>query len=181
MDISLLRTLNGLVEVPVIHQWCWLVDQPWSPALLFLLILAMSARKDRWLEIPGAVVAVIIADPVCARVLKPIFERVRPCAEFEWVAAPFGCGAAFSMPSCHAANLFAIAMVINRPWAFLLAALATIARTIAGVHYPSDLLAGAVVGLAIGWGIRLVINTIQASMKRKKPERPVRRLPKGFA
>jgi membrane-associated phospholipid phosphatase len=181
MDLSLVRSLNGLVEVPVIHQWCWLVDQPWAPAVLFLVILALSARKDRWMEIPGAVLALIISDPLCARVLKPIFARPRPCAEYEWIAAPFGCGAGFSMPSCHATNLFAIAMVVNRPWAFLLAALASIARSIAGVHYPGDLLAGAVLGIAIGWVIRFGIDTIQRSVKRAQPKPSGRRLPKGFA
>jgi membrane-associated phospholipid phosphatase len=182
MDVSLLRSLNGQVEVPVIHQFCWLVDQPWAPALLFLLIIAMCARKDRWLEIPGAILAVIVADPVCARVLKPMFARVRPCNEYEWVAAPFGCGEAFSMPSCHATNLFAIAMVINRPWAFLLAAFVAIARSISGVHYPTDLVAGAVLGLAIGWGIRLAVNSIQVTMKRSKRKKPTgRRPPRGFA
>ncbi len=168
MDKSLLRTLNGLVEAPVVGEICWLVAQPWAFALVVLLVLAVSARKDRWLEIPGSVLAVLITDPVCSRVLKPIFARPRPCAEYEWVLAPFGCGAAFSMPSCHAANIFAVAMVLNRPWAFGLAAVVALARTVAGVHYPSDLAAGAVIGLAAGWVIRLGINQILLNWKRRK-------------
>ncbi len=181
MDLSLLHTLNGLVGLPGIHQLCWLVDQAWAPLLLLVLVVVDVARRKTWLELPAVVAAVVVSDLLCARVLKPVIERLRPCAEYEWVTAPFGCGAAFSMPSCHAANLFALAMVINRPWAFALAVVGAIARSVSGVHYPSDLLAGAVVGLAIGWVARFVLESIQASRKRqpREPERSKRsaRLP----
>jgi len=167
MDAQLLQTLNQLVDVPGIHHLCWLVDQAWAPLLVLVLVVADIARRKTWLEIPAVIAAVVAADVVCARVLKPSFERLRPCVELDWVVAPFGCGAAFSMPSCHAANLFALAMVINRPWAFALAVVGTLARSVAGVHYPSDLLAGAVVGLALGWVARFVLNSILASRRRK--------------
>ncbi len=168
MDAQLLRTLNGLVELPGVNQLCWLVDQAWAPVLLVVLLLVWSWRTKSWYEIGGVVVAVIISDVLCARVLKPIIARPRPCAELEWVAAPFGCGAAFAMPSCHATNMFALAMVINKPWAFFMAAVVAIARSIAGVHYPSDLLAGAVLGLVIGWVIRYLVEGLRRGAKRKK-------------
>jgi undecaprenyl-diphosphatase len=166
MERSILRFLNGLVELPGIHQFCWLVDQPWSPILVLALVLVVSANRRRWLEIPGVVAAVLVSDPLCARVLKPLIARPRPCAEWSWVAAPFDCGASFSMPSCHATNLFAVAMVLNRPWAFLLATLVAVARTISGVHYPGDLVAGAVLGVAVGWVIRVVIERLQRRLER---------------
>ena len=170
MDKSLLRTLNGLVDLPGVNQLCWLVDQAWSPVLLLALIVAVSLRQKRPLEIPGVLAAVVIADVLCARVIKPMFGRLRPCAEvdLEWVVAPFGCGSAFSMPSCHAANLFAVAMVINRPWGFAIAVVGSVARPIAGVHYPSDLLVGALIGLAIGWFVRLGLNSVDRTKRRKK-------------
>lgn len=170
MDASLLRILNGLIDVPVIHQLCWLVDQAWAPLLVLVLVIVDVARRKCWLELPAVVAVVVVADMLCARVLKPALERVRPCAELEWVAAPFGCGAGFAMPSCHAANLFALAMVINRPWAFALAVVGTLARSVAGVHYPSDLVVGAVVGLALGWFARFVLNSVLLTQKRKAPK-----------
>jgi membrane-associated phospholipid phosphatase len=170
MDEALLRLINGLHELPGVAQLGWLVDRPWAPLLVLLGVIVVSVRGRRWLEIPGALAAVLIADPLCARVLKPLFARPRPCAELDWVIAPFGCGSGLSMPSCHAANLFAIAMVLNRPWAFALATLLTLTRSITGEHYPSDLLAGAVLGLAIGWGVRLLMVMLQRNL-RPRPRR----------
>lgn len=174
MDRGLLEALNGLVELPGLHEICWLVDQPWAPLIVLILVVADVARRKRWLELPAVVVAVILSDLACARVLKPMFARARPCAEWSWIAAPFGCGPSFSMPSCHSMNIFALAMVINRPWAFALALVVALTRTIAGVHYPSDLLAGAVLGIAIGWVIRLGLNSVRlpVSKAKRSPRRP---------
>jgi membrane-associated phospholipid phosphatase len=172
MDQALLKILNDLVELPGLHQLSWLVDQSWAPLLLLVLVVADVLRRRRWIDIGGVVAAVVVADLLCARVLKPMIARPRPCAELSWVLAPFGCGAAFSMPSCHAANLFALAMVVNRPWAFALAAVCTLTRSVAGVHYPSDLMVGAVLGLGIGWLVRLGLDVLAP---RRKPAKPKQR------
>ena len=169
MDQSLLETLNGLVAAPGVRQFAWLVHQPWAPLLLAVVYLGDIARRKRWVELAPLAVAAIVTDAVCARVLKASFERVRPCATLDWVVAPFGCGSGFSMPSCHAATAFALAMVVNRPWAFALALLIALSRSVAGVHYPSDLMAGAAVGIVIGWVFRWL--TINLESKKKKRAR----------
>ncbi len=166
MDTALLQELNGLVSIPGIRQFAWLVAQPWSAVLLVLIFLVDVARRKRWIELAPLVLAAIAADVLCARVLKELVQRPRPCVSLDTVVAPFGCGAGFSMPSCHATTVFALAMVVNRPWAFALALVVALARSVAGVHYPSDLLAGAVVGLAIGWLLRWVLVSLERSRKR---------------
>ncbi|MFH1468638.1 MAG: phosphatase PAP2 family protein [Pseudomonadota bacterium] len=167
MDRALLVFLNGLVALPGVREFCWLVDQPFSPLLLLLVVVVSVARRRRWWELLGGTVAVLISDPLCAQVLKPLIARPRPCVDLAGILAPFGCGPAFSMPSCHAANAFALAAVLDRPWAYGLALLIALSRAVAGVHYPSDLLAGALLGMAIGWPLRQVV--VQLGRRKKKP------------
>ncbi len=158
MDQALLELLNPLVSWPGLRQLCWLVAQPWAALIVVLAVLADLAWRRRWWQIPIAAVAVISADLLCARLLKPWLARPRPCAGLEDVLAPFGCGSGSSMPSCHAANIFALAAVIHRPWAWGLAALVALSRVVIGVHYPSDVLVGAAVGVLLGGALRLMAS-----------------------
>jgi undecaprenyl-diphosphatase len=173
VDRSLLIFLNGLVHLPGVKQVCWLIDQPWSPLLLLVAVLFDVARRKRWWEVLGVVLAVIASDTLCAHVLKPLIERPRPCLAVAGILAPFGCGPGFSMPSCHAANAFAMAMVLDRTWAWGLALVIALSRSVAGVHYPTDLLAGAALGVAIGWPLRVLV--VHLGRKRKPPPSPATR------
>jgi undecaprenyl-diphosphatase len=72
------------------------------------------------------------------------------------VRAPLGCGPGRSFPSAHAADTAAAAIVIGwaapalTPVAVGIAALVGISRVYLGVHYPSDVVAGWVLGAAVG-------------------------------
>lgn len=97
--------------------------------------------------------------------LKGIFGRMRPCHVHDWahavlVAAP----TSPSFPSGHSAGSFAFAafvFAIHKGWgmlAMLLALLVAASRIALGVHYPSDVVAGAILGMTIGGfcGLRVV-------------------------
>lgn len=89
--------------------------------------------------------------------LKSAFGRVRPCDALGWCPvamgpSPGGC----SFPSGHAAGTFAFAAFVGAlaprysPLLLLVAAAIAWSRCVLGVHYPSDVLAGAVLGSATG-------------------------------
>jgi undecaprenyl-diphosphatase len=67
-----------------------------------------------------------------------------------------GCGGGMSFPSSHAVNNIATATLLGwyyprgRPWMFLWATVVAISRSFVGLHYPSDVLGGAVLGILIG-------------------------------
>jgi len=69
-----------------------------------------------------------------------------------------------SFPSGHAVVSFAIATAIFRhnkhlgAYAFLLALLISISRIFAGVHYPLDILAGAVIGILCGFSVKYLFK-----------------------
>jgi undecaprenyl-diphosphatase len=120
-------------------------------ALLPFALRAATRHVTAWLF------AAITATSAGVSLLKALVGRVRPCDALGWcapvrVTSPGG----FSFPSGHAAGSFAFAAFvacIAPRWAipaFLWAALVAWSRCVLGVHYPSDVLGGAILGTALG-------------------------------
>lgn len=104
-------------------------------------------RRARWTEAAAAVAATYVASTA----LKLIVRRSRP------EVASLGTASSLSFPSSHAVTSFAAARMFNhllpRPFgvaAYALALALTGSRLHFCVHYPSDLVAGAVLGDAAG-------------------------------
>lgn len=133
-----------------------------------LLILCAALADPRRGKIPSLVVtavAVRLGFVFCAvgfsrlvvSVLKFLIGRGRPVNFDEYGAfifRPFGWNVDFySLPSGHAANGFSIAVALGllfpawRPFLLVYAVLIAISRPIVAAHYPSDVIAGAVVGI----------------------------------
>src|SRR5581483_422329 len=97
----------------------------------------------------------VVAD-LAADALKAVVDRRRPRVD-HLVSLP----GSSSLPSGHAATSFACALVLARLVPRLAAPLLVLAAAISysrlyvGVHYPSDVVAGAVLGVAVATGLRL--------------------------
>jgi membrane-associated phospholipid phosphatase len=104
-----------------------------------------------------------LANTVSSEVLKDLFARPRPFVDLPGVRLLVGKGASFSLPSSHAANWFAAVVVTavfyRRGLRLVLpiAVLVCLSRVYVGVHYPTDILAGACIGAAVAavalWGV----------------------------
>ena len=116
----------------------------------WLMIFIMGTRKDRKTLII-VVLAVLLSD-LATDVLKNLIHRVRPCNALIDVRILAGCTESFSFPSGHATNVFAAAVYLSYvysrylPIFLILAALVAYSRIYVGVHYPLDVIGGAVVG-----------------------------------
>lgn len=114
-----------------------------------LLAIADSANREAWL-ICAALGPVAIG---LNFVVKAIVRRRRP--ELAGLPPLGGAPSSLSFPSAHATSSFAVATAMTRveplgALAFALAFALALGRPYLGMHYPSDVLAGALLGVALG-------------------------------
>jgi undecaprenyl-diphosphatase len=113
--------------------------------------------------------------------VKDAVMRVRPCRAVEGIRLILPCPKSYSMPSGHAISSFAFAVPLwyltkpyiitfGRWYPISLAACIAFSRMYLGVHYPTDVLAGAFLGGAIGLGLSMLYQAITTEefMKLKK-------------
>lgn len=137
----------------------------WAPLYLFILaFITLNYGKKGWWWSIAFLCTVAITDMVSSRVFKEVFERLRPCqdpyfSENVRLLIKY-CSGSFSFTSSHAANHFGIAtfvtftfyptfgrwLLLSYLWAFFIA----YAQVYVGVHYPLDVIGGAVIGLLAG-------------------------------
>lgn len=147
----------------------------WVP--MYLTMLAAFYRAYNWrvatVWVLTLAVAIVIADQGVATVIRPWFERLRPShpeqpfSELVHIVNEYR-GGRYGFPSCHAANSFALAMLIALVWRgvrmrwfiFLWAFMNSYSRLYLGVHYPGDLLVGCIIGCLVGWAMYSLGNVI---------------------
>ncbi len=117
-------------------------------------------------------VAVLTADLV-ALGLKQLTARPRPSVTYDEPEALVRTPLDLSFPSGHAATSFAAAAVLSRyertaavPL-FVLAIAIAWSRVYVGVHYPSDVLAGAVLGVLVATALRRLAAALQRSPRAR--------------
>lgn len=151
-------------------------------AILFLLLglLIGGGKKERWVVL-ALVVTVFLTDQISAHVFKGMFDRVRPCNALTGVLTPDDKPSSYSFPSSHATNMGGsmLLMALAYPaWAWFcgfLAFLVGLSRVYLGVHYPSDVLGGWLLGMAIGWTVWKMLTPF--ILKSTEPAIAVVKLP----
>jgi undecaprenyl-diphosphatase len=169
-DLSAFHRINGAGLPWLDPLFLLLSSHEFGFAALAVAALAVGVRRGRrnWAGLLLLVAAVAAADLVGARLIKPWVGRVRPCyflapdtLRLVGLAANVG-----SMPSLHAANFFAAAGVV---WserrragivAYLAATLVALSRVYLGVHWPADVVGGALLGSCIALSLVLLRRAV---------------------
>lgn len=160
LDVQLFHILNGLTGLsPILDRlivFCasglaYLVPL----TFLALFISSASAQREKLEIFFVAVASVVVARLGITELIRFFYHRPRPFSVLETnqlLADP-----AWSFPSGHATFFFALATAIylyNKKWGigfFVAAAVITVSRVIAGVHYPSDIAGGAIIGAIVAY------------------------------
>ncbi|HEX9268913.1 MAG TPA: phosphatase PAP2 family protein [Candidatus Limnocylindria bacterium] len=129
-----------------------------------------AGRRGAWVALTVAVGGVL--GWIAAELLKLAVRRPRPFDAIPDVPPTLiDHPASFSFPSGDTALAFGAAVALGtvlprlRPFALLLAAGIALSRLVTGVHYPLDVLGGAVVGIVAGLAARFVVAAIRRQLR----------------
>jgi len=155
------RLQNGFFDLlmPILtnlHYWR-------LPLLAIWIALMVWGGKRGRLVAGTAILALLFSDQLSSHLLKPLLSRGRPCHTLPGVHLLVGCPHSYSLPSSHAANCFSIATLFSLEYKrvalplMVIALLVSYSRIYVGVHYPLDVLMGALLGCICGglsWEIK---------------------------
>lgn len=148
----------------------------WIP--LYIALCYVIYRNFGWRVLMWTIIlecmALLITDTTASHLIKPYVGRLRPAHLDSGIASVVHVvdnhrGGAFSFPSSHSGNIwglvFLMALLLRHRWITfcltLWALLMCYSRMYLGLHYPSDLLAGFVLGVACAWLAWLVLRRVK--------------------
>ena len=187
IDQELFLILNR-IHRPWMDPVMWLFSKTEAsiPLYAFLLFHIYSVYKEKmWGILLAIALLILMTDQSTSGLMKPFFERLRPSHEPALEGSVHLLhgyrGGNYGFASSHAANTFGIAMFMScllrkeKPWInwmFVWAAFVSYTRIYLGVHYPGDILVGALIGVFLGWlvfklyvGVRILIDKRRPSVQ----------------
>lgn len=167
LDRNVFLYLNGLGNDTWDGFWLTITNK-WSSLPVYLAFLILSYKYyglRKTLLVLIAVTLMITCTDQLANMFKYGVQRLRPCYEEDFFGVmrlvKASCGGKYAFFSAHAANSFALASffvaLMRRHLKYIgffiifWAMLVSYSRIYIGVHYPADILTGALIGLLFGW------------------------------
>lgn len=168
IDRALFLKLNSLHH-PWLDQLMYYMSEKlfWVPLYLLLLWLIYKSYNLRVMlfSLLGVAIVVTLCDRISVELFKNVFERYRPSRNHEighlvHIVNDYR-GGLYGFVSSHAANFFGVATFValllkqkyglRTLWILAWAGLIAYTRIYLGVHYPSDIAVGGLLGMLIGF------------------------------
>ncbi len=193
LDRSIFLLFNSAISNPIFdyfftyitHRNSWIL-----PGIIAAVFFIIKEKKHALIVLFLIIVTASISDPLCVRVLKPLFHRFRPCHPSYFIEGQhiflagghflLGVKKSLSFPSAHAMNMFAGATLLTllypkrAVWFFSIAVPVAFSRIYVGVHYPSDFLVGAIAGSGIGflvfYGYQYIMEYIRVKTQKTEQD-----------
>lgn len=138
--------------------------------LIVLVFFSHYSKLEKWTLLVVAGTASIIARFGATELIRFFYHRPRP-----FIALPEArqllANSEWSFPSGHATFFFALSTAVylyNKKWGigfFAATVLITVSRVISGVHYPSDIIGGALIGIAVAYIVSCLVRKVDNSIQ----------------
>lgn len=155
-----------------VFPW-WRDASTWIPLYFFLVLLVfLNFGWKAWPWLVSLILTVSVSDQLSSHLLKNWVGRIRPCRDPSLSGNVHllinRCPSSGSFPSSHATNHFALAFFLYLTlhkyigkWAYLFffwAASISYGQVYVGVHFPLDIVVGALLGSFLGYGFGTIFN-----------------------
>ena len=187
VNYFLFHLINGVWINPVLDLCMIFLSLINDYGLVWIVLLAVLAvlggRTGRWAALVGLVA--LVAGSISSEVLKNIVMQPRPFLSISDVRLLISPPSSYSFPSVNVAYAFAASSgaslaarrLLGRVplwgWGFLaLAAVISYSRIYVGVHYPGDVLGGAMLGLFVGWLAAFIVDRLGKHEALRRPISP---------
>lgn len=163
MDTQIFYLLNALAgQSPLLDAVIVFFATYLAYILIGVFLIFVYLSQNSWRQkldiVVVALIATALARGIITELIRYFYNRPRP---FDALTSPavnsLFLDPAWSFPSGHATFFFALSTVVylyNRKWGigfYIATVLITVGRVAAGVHYPSDILGGAIIGSGIAY------------------------------
>lgn len=187
LNYFLFHLINGVWINPVLDLCMTFLSLINAYGLVWLVLLAMLAvlggKTGRRAALAGMIALVV--GLISSEVLKNLVMQPRPFLSLSDVRLLVSPPSSYSFPSVNVAYAFAASSgaslaaqrLLGRVplwgWGFLaLAAVISYSRVYVGVHYPGDVLGGALLGLFVGWLAALIVDRLDEHEAFRRPISP---------
>lgn len=187
LDLSLLLLINGSSNTIFDFVMYWASDKLiWIPLYAFLMFLLIKSHKKQvFIILIFLIILIFMSDQLSNHLFKNMFERLRPChnpaVRTLLYTIDGNCGGSYGFVSSHAANTFGLVFFLiplfrkcfATNWLnsllkyslLMWASIVSYSRIYLGVHYPSDVICGALLGAFIGFLLSLVLQRVLFKVK----------------
>jgi len=172
-DEYIFLLINGLHN-PLFDATFWQISGLyfWLPVYIALIFIIIRKFKKSSIIILLFIALTIVFTDQISGLIKDSVQRIRPSQRSDWTDIVHVInnyrGGQFGFVSSHAANFFGLATFLSflfkARWvcviSFICAIIVSYSRIYLGVHYPTDILGGAVLGVVIGYSCFVVSNLL---------------------
>jgi len=190
IDYSIFQLIHGLANRWWLFDWLGIFLAQYLPYLIVLFAFFLLAKEKNWRQriyfFALAGLSIILSRGIITEIIRFFYYRPRPFLALQFQSLLGDSDIAGSFPSGHAAAYFALALAIfyflkqkknnylEQPatnlslgWLCLGAViLIGVARIFVGVHWPSDVLVGALIGLGSAFLVKKILPAPQSKLQK---------------